>query len=278
MLNPRELKAFLGTHELQLIKRLGQHHLIDAQVVSRVLSHLAVAPGQRVVEIGPGLGALTQPLAAQGTKVIAIEIDRKVAHLLRERLRAYPQVEVVCEDILTYAWPLDPPVIVLGAIPYHITSEILVSLFAHRALIQQAVLIMQRQVAARLVASPGTKAYGRLSLLVQYAWAAERLFDIPPGAFFPPPRVDSTCVQLRPHAAAPVAVRDEQALFALVKAAFAQRRKTLVNTLTHDPQRPWGTRETIQQALRHLQLPLSVRGEALSLPQFAALANELALR
>lgn len=270
MLKTRSLKEYLSAHDVHLTKRLGQHHLVDAHAIERALKPLALALGETVVEIGPGLGALTEPLAQRGAHVIAVELDRKVAELLQQRLQAYPQVEVLCQDFLTYAWP-PAPVTVVGAIPYQVTSEILVALCAQRAHIRQALLIMQKEVAARLVAAPSTKAYGRLSLLVQYAWHVRRVCEIPRTAFFPAPRVNSTCVQLLPHAAPPVAVRDEAAMFALIKAGFGQRRKTLLNSAK-------AAYPDLAQALARAGLSPTIRAEALSLAQFAALANELAPR
>lgn len=271
MLKTRPLKEFLDAHDARLTKRLGQHHLVDAHAIARALSPLTLLPGETVVEIGPGLGALTEPLAKRWAHVIAVELDRKMAELLRQRLQAYPQVEVICQDFLAYAWPSGPLVTVVGAIPYQVTSDILIALCAHRARIRQALLIMQKEVAARLGAGPGTKAYGRLSLLMQYSWQVKRVCEIPRTAFYPSPRVDSTCVHLLPHASPPVAVRDEAAMFALIKAGFAQRRKTLLNSAK-------AAYPELPQALARAGLSPMIRAEALSLPQFAALTNELALR
>lgn len=271
MLKTRSLKEYLSAHDVHLTKRLGQHHLVDAHAIDRALSPLALSPGETVVEIGPGLGALTEPLAQRGAHVIAVELDRKVAELLRQRLQLYPQVNVVCQDILAYAWPHTQPVTVVGAIPYQVTSDILVMLCAQRARVAQALLIIQKEVAARLSAAPSTKAYGRLSLLVQYAWQVKRVCEIPRTAFFPVPRVDSTCVQLLPHLSPPVAVRDETAMFALIKAGFGQRRKTLLNSAK-------AAYPELSQALARAGLSPTIRAEALSLAEFAALANELSPR
>lgn len=274
MLTASELKAFLKSHGLRLTKRLGQHHLIDARVAARIVEAVRVGADETVVEIGPGLGALTELLARRGGCVIAVEIDQRIAALLAERLRAFPNVSVVCQDILAFAWERAGRVSVVGAIPYHVTSPIIVWLCEHRGAIREAVLVLQREVAERLCAKPGTKAYGRLSVLVQYGWEVSSLFTIPPGCFFPQPAVASSCVRFISRSSPAVAVDDEQVFFAVVRAAFAHRRKTLVNCLSRDREFGSGRREA-EALLEELDLPRDVRGERLSLAEFAKLANSL---
>lgn len=272
MLTVLRLTELLRAHGLRLSKRLGQHHLVDAAVCARIVDACRLSADDTVLEIGAGLGALTEGLAGRAGRVIAIEVDRGVCALLAERARAWPNVEIRCADILDVTWERLRDVVVVGAIPYHITSPILVWLAEHRARTREAILIMQREVAQRLMARPGTKAYGRLSVLATYCWSLQPLLAISRRAFFPSPEVDSLCVRLTPHARPPVKTVSEARLFALVKAAFATRRKTLINSLSREATREM-PRARVEAALRQLDLPLTVRGEALSLEQFAALAD-----
>jgi 16S rRNA (adenine1518-N6/adenine1519-N6)-dimethyltransferase len=221
---------------------------------------------------------LTEPLAGRSRRVIAVEVDRGVAAVLAERLKPLRNVEVRCEDILRFSWEPFHHAVVVGAIPYHITSPILVALCEARRAIDRAVLVMQEEVAQRLAAAPGTKAYGRLSVLVQYGWGVALGARVPPGAFFPAPAVDSRCVELSSRSRPAVQVASEPLFFEVVKAAFSQRRKTLANTLGNLPPATRLPRSEVPGLLASLGLPASVRGEALSLEAFAALANALARR
>ena len=274
MLTASELKFLLRAERLRLTKRLGQHHLIDSRIVRDIVERSDLSPRDTVVEIGAGLGALTEWLSQRAGRVIAVESDRRIARLLAERMRARKNIEVVCQDILEFDWQRFADLTVIGAIPYHITSPILVSVCDGRRAIRKAILILQREVAQRLLAHPGEKAYGRLSVLAQYYWEVTRLLKVPRGAFFPQPDVDSSCVQLAGRLRPPVQVASESTFFALVKAAFSQRRKTLVNCLSQGREAGMGRKEA-ERVLLEQGLPTAVRGESLSLDQFAALANAL---
>ena len=274
MLTISELTAVLRDHRLRLSKRLGQHHLIHAPTIERIADQCQLSATDTVVEIGAGLGALTGALARRAGRVIAVENDRRIAALLAERMRAHREVEVICQDILEFAWERASGATVVGAIPYHITSPILVSLCEHRHVISGAILIVQAEVANRLVAAPSTKAYGRLSVLGQYCWRITPLLTVSRSAFFPQPDVDSRCVRLSRWDAPAVQVADEAMFFAIVKAAFSQRRKTLVNCLSQAGEPRW-PRARVEEILSRHHLPRAVRGEALSLAQFAALTNAL---
>ncbi|MBI2495570.1 MAG: ribosomal RNA small subunit methyltransferase A [Candidatus Omnitrophica bacterium] len=287
MLTASELKALLRTHGLRLTKRLGQHFLVDERVVRQIVEQCGLSSSETVIEIGPGLGALTEPLAERAGRVIAVEIDPRIAALLAERLASAPHVTVRCQDILEFPWRSVGDVTVVGAIPYHLTSSILSALSEARRAIRRVVLVVQEELAQRLLAAPGTKAYGRLSVMAQYAWDVSPRLFIPRNAFFPQPEVDSRCLLLRGRRRAPVAVASEPVFFEVVKAAFSHRRKTLVNCLTKGcvSAAMGGSgravrlgRSQVESLLRGLGLPLSVRGEALSLAQFAALANALTPR
>lgn len=275
-----ELVELLRAHGLRLTKRLGQHYLVDPRLTARLVSACRLTSRDTVIEIGAGLGALTDLLAASAGRVIAVEVDRAVCQALKARMAAWPNVEVRCQDILAFPWAQHPGCRVVGAIPYLLTSPILVMLAERPAPIADAWLGMQREVADRLTARPGTKAYGRLTILVQYRFMVEQALRIPRQAFFPPPAVGSAWVHLIPRpAAAPTAVgvRDERVLFDVVRAAFSQRRKTLLNCLGGLA----SVRMSRPQAARTLQeagLPANIRGEMLSLEEFARLANVVSQR
>ena len=274
MLTVSALKALLNAQHLRLTKRLGQHHLIDARAIRRIIEGCALSPEETVLEIGAGLGALTESLAPSAGRVLAVEVDRRICALLQERMRGYPNVTVICEDVLHLSWEGLRDVVVVGAIPYHITAPIFVSLCEHRARIRRAVLVLQQEVAQRLLAAPGTKAYGRLSVLGRYCWEIAPIATIARSAFFPQPTVDSTALQLAPRLSSPVAVEREPVFFELVKAAFSQRRKTLVNCLLQE-KRLARSRPEALAIVEETGLPAAVLGETLSLEQFAALANRL---
>lgn len=272
MLSARELKALLRQHRLGLSKRLGQHHLVESRAIARVVAACALTRDETVVEIGAGLGALTEPLAQAAGAVLAVEVDRKISALLAERVRHLPRVTVLQQDILSLRDDDVRGVVVVGALPYQLTSPILVWLAERRTLVRRAILVVQAEVADRLVAKPATKAYGRLSILAQYAWRVERVAALSRTVFFPPPQVDSVCIRLTPHAAPPVDVADEAGFFAVVKAAFGHRRKTLANCLRVLREPPLD-RAAVDALLQHAGVPPAVRGETLTLAQFATLAN-----
>ena len=272
-----ELLELLRGSRIRLSKRLGQHYLIDPRLTARLLDACRLTARDTVVEIGAGLGALTDGLAARAGQVTAVEVDRAVAALLARRMAASPNVRVVCQDIRAFAWERYPDSVVVGAIPYSLTSPILAMLSERRLRLRAAWLGVQKEIAARLTAKPGTKAYGRLTVLVQYRFAVARVMAMPRQAFFPAPAVDSVWLGLTPKAPQAFAVRDERLFFEVVRAAFSQRRKTLLNCLKQLTTARLSRLEA-QELIRALGLPEDVRGETLSIPQFAALANTLAQR
>jgi 16S rRNA (adenine1518-N6/adenine1519-N6)-dimethyltransferase len=274
MLPASDLKALLRARGLRLRKRLGQTHLIDPGAAARIVDACELGPEETVVEIGAGLGALTEGLAARAGRVLAVEVDPRMAAVLAERLADRANVRVLPEDILGFDWARHAGAVAVGAIPYHMTSPILAALCEHRRALRRAVLVLQEEVGQRVAAAPGTKAYGRLSVLVQYGWMVRRVARIPRSAFFPQPAVDSVCLRLAPHPAPPAVVEDERLFFAVAAAAFAHRRKTLVNCLSGFGVRPL-ERAAAEALIRSAGLPAAVRGEMLSLAQFAAVANAL---
>lgn len=271
MLTSKELKQLLHERGLRLTKRLGQNHLIDPRAIQQIINTASIGPGDTVIEIGAGFGALTEPLAAKAGRVIALEVDRGVYGVLAERLAGRANLELRHQDALEFPWASHPRAVVVGAIPYHITSPIILAL-AGAPQIQRAVLIVQEEVARRLAAKAGAEAYGRLSVLAAYAWKVEPLFRVPPSAFFPAPRVASTCLRLTPHAESPVAVNDSARLFEVVAAGFHQRRKMLANALEARGLVPRGGGEAV---LACAGLPPRVRAEQVTLAQFAALVKAL---
>jgi len=267
-----ELLELLRGSRIRLSKRLGQHYLIDPRLTARLLDACRLTARDTVVEIGAGLGALTDGLAARAGQVTAVEVDRAVAALLARRMAASPNVHVVCQDIRAFAWERYPDSVVVGAIPYSLTSPILAMLSERTVRLRAGWLGVQKEIAARLTAKPGTKAYGRLTVLVQYRFAVARVMAMPRQAFFPVPAVDSVWLRLTPRAPQAFAVRDERLFFEVVRAAFSQRRKTLLNCLGQ-LNRIRLTRQQAQDALRAAGLPAGIRGEALSMEEFAKLAN-----
>ena len=272
MLTASELKALLRTHGLRLTKRLGQHHLIDARAIERIVAQCDLSGRETVIEIGAGLGALTEPLARQAGRVVAVDVDRRIASLLAERIGPCANVTVLHQDILTFPWEAHAGATVVGAIPYHITSPIFVTLTQARQHVHRAVLVIQEEVAERLVAKPGTKSYGRLSVLGQFGWELSIALRVPRSAFFPQPDVDSACLRMIPRERPPVMVGDERRFFEVVAAAFGHRRKTLVNCLS---EAGLAERLRLPALLRRLGLSETVRGETLSIEQFAQLTSAL---
>ena len=247
-------------------KRFGQHFLTDASTIERIFAALALAPEDHVVEIGAGTGALTERLATDAASVVAIDIDRDLAAALAARL---PAARVVCADALRLCWrdlftaPRATRVRVVGNLPYNIATPLLAALLPHAHAVFDFHVMVQAEVAARLVASPGTKAYGRLSVLARHHCVAARLFDVPPRCFSPPPKVHSAFVRLR--AAADTAVCDADALHTVLRACFGQRRKTLGKALS-----------TLGCDAADLGLDPRGRAERLTVRDFVAIAERYA--
>ncbi len=248
-------------------KRFGQNFLRDATVVARIVAAIAPRPNERLVEIGPGEGALTDPLLAAAGTLTAIELDRDLVARLRTRFPPDVGLTLIEGDALAFDFrtlATEGPLRLVGNLPYNISTPLLFHLFAQCEAIADMHFMLQREVVERLAAAPGRKAYGRLSVMTQYACTVTPLLQVPPGAFRPPPKVDSTVVRLVPHATPPVAVAEPARLRALVAAAFAQRRKTLRNSL----------RDHLDaNAMQAAGIDPGRRAETLSLVEFAALAN-----
>lgn len=264
------LKAF-GLH---MSKKLGQNFLIDAGIVRGIVAAAEVKEGDRVLEIGPGIGTLTQGLAETGATVKAVELDKKLPAVLKETLKAYPNVEIIPGDILKVNIPeiMGPgPFKVAANLPYYITTPILMALLERHLPITTMVTMVQKEVAERMIARAGSRTYGALSVAVQYYTEPEIVLDVPPRSFIPAPEVDSVVIACRVRETPAVQVQDEKLFFRVVKAAFGQRRKTLANAL-----RGGFPKEQVRDAMEQAGIDPMRRGETLELAEFGRLADAFA--
>lgn len=278
---PQNTIAILKKHNFRIQKKYGQNFLIDTHVLEKIIAAADITKEDFVLEIGPGIGTMTQYLCESAKEVMAVEIDSHLIPILEETLSAYENVTVVNEDILK----LDiaqiarehgggRPLKVVANLPYYITTPIIMSLFESRLPLGSVTVMVQKEVADRMQASPGTKDYGSLSLAVQYYAEAEIVANVPPNCFMPRPQVGSAVIRLTCHKENPVKVRDEKFMFRLIRASFNQRRKTLQNGLGNDAGLSV-TKEEAAEALRQMGLSETIRGEKLSLEEFAALSDIL---
>ncbi|MBO6209464.1 MAG: 16S rRNA (adenine(1518)-N(6)/adenine(1519)-N(6))-dimethyltransferase RsmA [Schwartzia sp.] len=267
-------KHILRAFDLHASRRLGQNFLISPGVVRAVVEAAEIENGDRVLEIGPGIGTLTQGLLEAGAEVTAVELDKKLPAVLAETLRGYEHLKVVQGDILKTDIPAlmgDQPFKVAANLPYYITTPILLSFLEQSLPITHIVTMVQKEVAERMTARPGGKDYGALSVAVQYHTEPEIVLDVPPSCFFPAPEVDSAVIACTVRQTPAVTVQDEKLFFRVVKASFGQRRKTLSNAL-----KPLGfSKAQIEDALLGVGIDSTRRGETLSLEEFAAIANKL---
>ena len=272
--NPDVTRHILKAFNLRPSKRLGQNFLIDAAVVRAIVKAADVMLGSRVLEIGPGIGTLTQGLAEAGAQVTAVELDKKLPAVLAETLKGYDNVRLVHGDILKVNIPTimgNEPFTVVANLPYYITTPIIMALLEKHLPITSLVTMVQKEVAQRMVARPGSKIYGSLSVAVQYYTQPTIVLDVPPRAFIPAPEVDSVVIACHVREKPAVTVKDEAKFFRAVKAAFGQRRKTLPNALKGGG---FNT-QAITAALLATGINEKRRGETLSLEEFAALESAL---
>ena len=266
-------------------KRFGQNFLIDEGVLDGIVAASGVGPLDVVLEIGPGIGTLTRRLAASAGKVLAVEIDRDLSEVLRETLAEFSNVRVINQDVLKVdlralaeehqaGTSREHPLKITANLPYYITTPILMGIFRQKLPVSRITVMVQKEVAERMQAQQGSKAYGALSLAVQYYSKAEIVLEVPPESFYPRPKVSSAVISLDVYEKPRVSVPDEKLLFDLISAAFSQRRKTLVNALGNASNIPV-EKEEVEEALRKMDLPLQVRGEALSLEEYAKLTRLL---
>lgn len=279
--NPRKTIEIIQKYEFAFQKKFGQNFLIDAHVLDKIIAAADITGDDFVLEIGPGIGTMTQYLAESAGQVVAVEIDRMLIPILKETLSSYDNVTVIHEDIMK----LDigklvrernggKPMKVVANLPYYITTPIIMGLFESHVPIDSITVMVQKEVAQRMQALPGTKDYGALSLAVQYYAEPYLAANVPPNCFMPRPNVGSAVIRLTRHREQKVSVKDEELMFRIIRASFNQRRKTLQNGLNNSPEIT-AAKEQIAGAIAALGLPAGVRGEALTLEQFAALSDIL---
>ena len=278
---PQNTISILQKYQFVFQKKYGQNFLVDTHVLEKIMDAAEITKEDCVVEIGPGIGTMTQYLAERAGAVVAVEIDKKLIPILDETLAAYDNVTVLNEDIIKVDLNRiveekngGRPVKVVANLPYYITTPIIMSLFENRVPLKSVTVMVQKEVAERMQAGPGTKNYGALSLAVQYYAKPEVVANVPPNCFIPRPNVGSAVIRLTRYEEYPIAVKDENLLFALIRASFNQRRKTLANSLSNAGNLSL-SREQVAAALEEMQLSPTVRGEALTLAQFAELADLL---
>ena len=277
--NPKNTIEVLQKYNFNFQKKFGQNFLIDTRVLEEIIDAAEITKDDFVLEIGPGIGTMTQYLCEAAREVVAVEIDTNLIPILKDTLSAYDNVEVLNQDILKVDIASlakernnDKPIKVVANLPYYITTPIIMGLFESHVPIDSITIMVQKEVADRMQEGPGSKEYGALSLAVQYYAKPEIVVNVPPSCFMPQPKVGSAVIRLTRHEQSPVEVEDEKLMFQVIRASFNQRRKTLANGLNN-----FGgfglSKEEIQSCIEELGVPVNIRGEALSLEQFAELAN-----
>ena len=277
--NPKNTIEVLQKYQFNFQKKFGQNFLIDTRILEEIIAASGVGKDDFVLEIGPGIGTMTQYLCEAAREVVAVEIDNNLIPILKDTLAAYHNVEVLNEDILKVDINKlaqekngGRPIKVVANLPYYITTPIIMGLFESHVPIDSITIMVQKEVADRMQVGPGTKDYGALSLAVQYYAKPEIVVNVPPSCFMPQPKVGSAVIRLTRHEKPPVDVKDEKLMFQIIRASFNQRRKTLANGLSNFPQLQLGKHQ-VTDCITALGVPATIRGEALSLEQFAQLSN-----
>lgn len=278
--NPQVTIETIKKYDFAFQKKFGQNFLIDEHVLDKIIAAAGVTKEDMVLEIGPGFGTMTQYLAEAAKEVIAVEIDKTLIPILQDTLKDYDNVTLINEDILKVdigalaeERNAGKPIKVVANLPYYITTPIIMGLFESHVPLENVTVMVQKEVAQRMQAGPGTKDYGALSLAVQFYAQPYIVANVPPNCFIPRPNVGSTVIRLTKWEKPPVQVKDEAFLFSLIRASFNQRRKTLQNSLVNGG--IGVTKEQVAAALEQMELPPAVRGEALTLLQFARLSDLL---
>lgn len=279
--NPQNTIAVLQKYNFMFQKKFGQNFLIDTHVLDKIIRSAEITSDDMVLEIGPGIGTMTQYLAQAAGKVIAVEIDKALIPILENTLDGFENVTVLNEDILkvdiaglAQRENEGRPIKVVANLPYYITTPIIMGLFENHVPVKSITVMVQKEVAERMQVGPGTKDYGALSLAVQYYAKPYIVANVPPNCFMPRPKVGSAVIRLERYENPPVQVDDEKLMFKIIRASFNQRRKTLANGLKNSPELDY-TKEQIEAAIDSLGKGASVRGEALTLEEFAKLSNYL---
>lgn len=280
--NPRNTIEILNKYKFVFQKKFGQNFLIDTHVLEKIIRAADITKEDYVLEIGPGIGTMTQYLAENAREVMAVEIDRNLIPILEDTLAGYDNVTVVNEDVLKLDLPevvqkknAGKPIKVVANLPYYITTPIIMGIFESHVPLYSLTIMVQKEVADRMQAGPGSKDYGALSLAVQYYAKPYIAANVPPNCFMPRPNVGSAVIRLTKHEKPPVEAKDERLLFRMIRASFNQRRKTLANGLKNSQELSY-SKEQIESAIEKAGFPPAVRGEALTLQQFAQLSNILA--
>ena len=279
--NPQNTIEILQKYNFSFQKKFGQNFLIDTHVLDKIIRAAGISKDDMVLEIGPGIGTMTQYLAEAAGKVIAVEIDKNLIPILEDTLSEYDNVTIINEDVLK----LDireladnenqgRPMKVVANLPYYITTPIIMGLFEKHVPMESITVMVQKEVADRMQTGPGRKDYGALSLAVQYYAEPYIVANVPPNCFMPRPRVGSAVIRLTCHAKPPVEVKDERFMFDIIRASFNQRRKTLANGLKNSDRFSF-SKESIETAIEALGKGANVRGETLTLEEFAVLSNRL---
>lgn len=279
--SPQILKGIIGKHGFRFNKNLGQNFLIDSNILQIIAEASAMDKDACVIEIGPGVGVLTQVLAEKSKKVIAIEIDSHLIPILEETLSGYNNVKIINKDILKVdmnkliSEEFDKSEVkVIANLPYYITTPIIMNLLENRINLSSIIVMVQKEVAERFVASPGGKDYGAISLAVQYYTQPRIIAKVPPDCFMPRPKVESMIVRLDVLSEPPVKANDEKKFFSVIKAAFGQRRKTLINALYNSGLFKM-SKDEMKELLNKIGLKDNCRGETLSITQFSELSNSI---
>ena len=277
--NPKNTIEVIQKYDFDFQKKFGQNFLIDTHVLDKIIAAAEITKDDFVLEIGPGIGTMTQYLAQAAGKVIAVEIDKNLIPILEDTLSEYDNVMVINDDVLKVdiSGLVEKenggrPVKVVANLPYYITTPIIMGLFEGNVPVESITVMVQKEVADRMQVGPGTKDYGALSLAVQYYAKPEIVANVPPNCFMPRPKVGSAVIKLTRYEKPPVDVKDEGLMFRLIRASFNQRRKTLVNGIRNSGDFSL-SKEEIEDVFNRCELPLNIRGEALTLEQFAMLAN-----
>lgn len=278
---PKNTIEILQKYNFTFQKKFGQNFLIDTRVLERIVSEAEITKDDMVLEIGPGIGTMTQYLCENARKVVAVEIDNFLIPILTETLSEYDNVSVINEDILKFDINKlveeendGKPIKVVANLPYYITTPIIMGLFEKKVKVESITIMVQKEVAERMQSGPGSKDYGALSLAVQYYSKPEVVANVPPNCFMPRPNVSSSVIRLKTYIEPPVKVENEKLLFSLIRASFNQRRKTLVNGINNSGGLNF-TKKQVGAALVQMGLTENVRGEALTLEQFGILSDIL---
>ena len=277
--NPKNTIEVLQKYNFNFQKKFGQNFLIDTRVLEEIIDAAEITKDDFVLEIGPGIGTMTQYLCEAAREVVAVEIDTNLIPILKDTLSAYDNVEVLNQDILKVDIASlakernnDKPIKVVANLPYYITTPIIMGLFESHVPVDSITVMVQKEVADRMQTGPGSKDYGALSLAVQYYAKPEIVANVPPNCFMPRPKVGSAVIRLTRHQNPPVTAKNEKLMFRIIRASFNQRRKTLANGLKNSQELNY-TKEQVEAAITECGLPLNIRGEALTLEQFAKLSD-----